>query len=171
MKKVIEAINRLKDIGLIKDYAIGGAIAALRWVEPFFTRDLDVFIIPEKEVGEKELIILSPIYEHLKNEGYTWEGQWIIIEGIPVDIFPVDLLEKEAVEDAKETEYEGVKTKIIAPEYLIALFLRANRDKDMRKTQMLLEQAEIDMEKLNKVLNEHGLTEKFVSSRGKYYGK
>jgi hypothetical protein len=54
---------------------------------------------------------------------------------------------------------------------LIALFLRANRDKDMRKTQMLLEQAEIDMEKLNKVLNEHGLTEKFVSSRGKYYGK
>ena len=36
MKKAIEVMNELKEKGLIKDYAIGGAIAALRWVEPFF---------------------------------------------------------------------------------------------------------------------------------------
>jgi len=31
----IEVMNKLKEKGLIKDYAIGGAIAALRWVELF----------------------------------------------------------------------------------------------------------------------------------------
>ena len=90
---------------------------------------------------------------------------------IPVDLFPVDELEKEAVENAKETEYQGAKTKIIVPEYLIALFLRTNRDKDERKIKMLLEQAQINMEKLTKILNEHGLTEKFVKYKEKYYGR
>ena len=46
MKKAIEVINALRESGLIRDYAIGGAIGALRWVEPFFTRDLDIFVIP-----------------------------------------------------------------------------------------------------------------------------
>jgi len=36
---------------------------------------------------------------------------------------------------------------------------------------MLLEQAEINMEKLTKILNEHGLTEKFVKYKEKYYGR
>ncbi len=171
MKNAIEVLNELKEKKLIKDYAIGGAIATLKWTESFFTQDLDVFIILEKETEEKGLIILSPIYEYLKNKGYTWKEHWIIIEDIPVDIFPADPLEKKAVEDAKETEYERIRTKVIIPEYLIALFLRAGRDKDIRKIQMLLEQVEIDIEKLIGILDEYGLTEKFRSFREKYYGK
>ncbi|MCK4257025.1 hypothetical protein KAX35_09055, partial [candidate division WOR-3 bacterium] len=99
------------------------------------------------------------------------EGHWIIIDGIPVDIFPVDELEEKAVENAQETEYEGVKTKVITPEYLIALFLRVNRDKDKRKIQMLLEQSEIDEEKLKEILKEFGLTEKFDRFKEEYYGR
>ena len=45
MKNVLEIMNDLKEKGLIKDYAIVGAIATLRWAEPFFTRDLDKFFI------------------------------------------------------------------------------------------------------------------------------
>lgn len=171
MKKAIEVMNELKEKGLIKDYAIGGAIAALRWVEPFFTQDLDVFVILEKEANEKGLIVLSPIYEYLKNEGYVWEKHWVIIEGVPVDIFPADVLEKKAIEEAIEIDYEGVKTKIIIPEYLIASFLGANREKDRRKIQMLLDQTEVDMEKLNKILAEYGLEGRFVEFRRRYYGK
>jgi len=33
-------------------------------------------------------------------------------------MFPADPLEKEAVEQAQEAEYEGVRTKVIVPEYL-----------------------------------------------------
>lgn len=171
MKNTIGIINELKKKKLIEDYAIGGAIGVLKWVEPFFTRDLDIFIIPPKETDEKKLINLSPIYEYLKEKGFYWKEQWIIIEGIPVDFIPADALEKEAVENAKETEYEGVKTKVITPEYLIALFLKAGRDKDVRKIEMLLGQTEVDMEKLDKILKEYGLTGKFVKLRQRDYGK
>jgi len=136
MKNTIEVINRLKKEGLIKDYAIGGAIGVLRWVEPFFTRDLDIFIIPQKEVGNRELLLLSPIYEYLKNKGYDkWVGQWLIVEGIPVEFIPAEGLAREAVENAIETEFEGVPTRVILPEYLIALLLEVSRDKDRIKIQ------------------------------------
>jgi predicted nucleotidyltransferase len=162
MRDTLRIINELKEKGLIKDYAIGGAIAALRWVEPFFTRDLDIFIIPEKEVGEEELLLLSPIYEYLKNKGYNqWVGQWLIIEGVPVEFIPAEGLAKEALENAIEIEFDGVPTKIIAPEYLIALFLKASRQKDKIKIQMLLEQAKIDMGKLEEILDRYNLSERF----------
>src|SRR3989338_10574506 len=69
MRKTLEAINELKKEKLIKDYAIGGAIGVLKWVEPFFTQDLDIFIILVTETKEKELVDLSPIYEYLKKKG------------------------------------------------------------------------------------------------------
>ena len=171
MKNTLKVINELKEKGLIRDYAIGGAIGVLKWVEPFFTRDLDIFVILPEEPEGKKLITLSPIYEYLKKRGYIWKEHWIIVEDIPVDIFPVDELEKRAEEEAKETEYEGVKTKVITPEYLIALFLRAGRDKDIRKIQMLWEQTKIDEKKLREILNKYGLTENFAKFRERYYGK
>lgn len=161
MKDALRVLNELKEKGLIKDYAIGGAIAALRWTEPFFTQDLDVFIILEPEADEREIIVLTPIYEYLRSQGYVGKGHWIIIEGVPVDLFPADPLEREAIEDAEEIEYEGVKTKVIPPEYLIALFLRAGREKDKRKMDLLLEQAEVDKEKLERILDTYGLGERF----------
>jgi len=160
MKNVINILNELKDKGLIKDYAIGGAIAALRWVEPFFTRDLDVFIkLCEKE---KNIIVLTPIYEYLKNKGYDeWIGQWLVIEAIPVEFIPAEGLSREALENAIEVEYEGVLTKVMKPEYLIALFLKASRPKDKIKIQMLLEQAKVDIAELKEILNRYNLTKEF----------
>ncbi|MCK4436394.1 hypothetical protein KAU86_00425 [bacterium] len=169
MKNTIEVINELKKEKLIKDYAVGGAIGALKWVELFFTSNLDIFIIPVKET--EKLINLSPIYEYLKKKGYYWKGQWIIIEEVPVYFIPADALGKEAVENAEETEYEGIKTKVITPEYLIALFLKAGRDKDVRKTEMLLEQAKVDTGKLDKILEEYGLTSKFVKFKKRRHGR
>ncbi len=171
MKKTLGVINELKEKGLIKDYAIGGAIGVLRWVEPFFTRDLDIFIAYSAEVKEKRLIILTPIYEYLKEKGCYWDKQWIVINGLPVDFIVAEELERKAIEEAQETEYEGIKTKVLTPEYLIALCLRAGRDKDDRKIDMLLTQAKIDMEKLNEILNRHNLKEKFIEFKERYYGR
>lgn len=160
MKKTIEVINEIKREGLIKDYAIGGAIGVLKWTEPFFTRDLDIFIAIENGTNQK-IIVLSPIYEYLKKHGYNeWVGQWIIIETIPVEFIPVDDLAGEAVRDALETDFEGVKTKVMTPEYLIALLLRAGRDKDIIKIEMLLKQSKINKEKLNDILKKYNLEEK-----------
>ena len=162
MKKAIIVMNELKKEGLIKDYAIGGANGALKWVEPFFTRDLDIFIILIKEPENGEVIMLSPLYEYLKKRGHNkWVEQWIIIDDVPVEFIPAEGVSKESVENALEVEFESIRTKVMRPEYLIALFLKAGRDKDIRKIEMLLKQTKIDMEKLKDILRRYNLFKKF----------
>ncbi len=164
MREALRILNELKEEKLIRDYAIGGAVAALRWTEPFFTQDLDIFVIVE--VVQEGLIVLSPIYEYFRKRGYTWKGHWIIVEGIPIDIFPADPLETEAIEQAVEVEYAGIQAKVMTPEYLIALFLRAGREKDRIKIGMLLEQSGVDRERLKEILERYGLFERFKSIVG-----
>lgn len=161
MRQTLKVINELKDKGLINDYAIGGGIAALFYIEPFLTYDLDVFIISVERADEKNLILLSPIFDYLKSKGYFWKGEHIIMEGVPVQFIPADELEKEAVENAKVMEYEGIKAKVITPEYLIVILLRAGRKKDIEKIEKLLEQTDIDRTKLEEILNKFGLKERF----------
>ncbi len=168
MKKTINILNQLQRKGLIKDYAIGGGIATIFYVETFLTYDLDVFIITPGKGEEKNLILLSPIFNYLEDKGYPWKGEhiiivriWILWKGIPVQFIPADELEEEAVINAKEIEYEGVKTNVMTPEYLIALLLRASRKKDIEKIEKLLEQTKIDLKKLKAILHKYGLSKKF----------
>jgi hypothetical protein len=116
----------------------------------------------KKEVAEDDKSFLTDIYDYLKFRGYDkWVGQWIIIEGIPVEFISAQGLEEDAVKNAVEVEYEGVKTKVITPEYLIATFLKTSREKDKIKIQMLLEQAEVDIGKLEEILTKYGLINEF----------
>jgi len=161
MKKTLKIINELKAKGLIEDYAIGGGIATIFYVEPFLTYDLDVFIIPSEKGGKKNIILLSPIFDYLEGKGYHWQEEHIIIEGMPVQFIPADKLEEEAVRNAKQIKYEGIKTKVMTPEYLMSLLLRAGRKKNIQKIEKLLEQTEIDMEKVKDILSKYGLREKF----------
>lgn len=111
MEKTIKTINELKQNKLFEEYAIGGGIATIFYTETFLTYGLDIFIIPTRKGKEENLIILSPVFEYLENKGYSWKGEHIIIEGVPVQFIPVDKLEEEAVKNAKEMEYEGVKQR------------------------------------------------------------
>ena len=161
MKKTLKIINELKKNRLIEDYAICGGIAALFYIEPFLTYDLDIFItLPPEERG-KNLIILSPIFDYLKKKGYSWKEEHIIVEGIPVQFIPVDELEEEALNNAKAIIYEGVETKVVTPEYLIAILFRAGRKKDLAKVEKLLAEAEVDRNKLNDILLCYGLKKNF----------
>ena len=45
MKKTLKIINELQQQGLIKNFAIGGGIATIFYVESILTYDLDVFFI------------------------------------------------------------------------------------------------------------------------------
>jgi hypothetical protein len=162
MKETIRVINELKKEGLIEDYAIGGAIGVLKWVEPFFTRDLDIFVIPVLKTTNRKLIDFSEIYRYLKTKGYDkWVGQWLLIEGVPMELIPADTgLARESVEMAIETEYERAETRVIAPEYLIALLLVAGRQKDKIKIEMLFNQAKVDIKKLKEITAKYKLSEK-----------
>jgi hypothetical protein len=162
MKKTIKVINELTKKGLIRDYAIGGGIAAIYYIEPMLTYDLDIFIVLPKEKIKKNLILLTPMFDYLKNKGYEWKGEHIIIEGVPVQFIPADKLEAEAVKNAKAIEYEGAKTRVITPEYLLSILLRAGRKKDIEKIDRFLEQAKVDKIKLKWILHRYGLIKKFA---------
>jgi hypothetical protein len=150
MEKTLKIINELKDKGIIIDYAIGGGIAALFYVEPFLTYDLDIFIIIKEE--KKDLISLKDLFEYLKSKGFLFKGEHIIIEGIPVQFIPVNELEKEAVENGRFVKYKSVNTKVIEPEYLIAIFLKIGRRKDIERIEKILNLDIIDRDKLQKIL-------------------
>src|SRR2546430_13021374 len=46
---VFRAANELVATGLIEDWALGGALAAIYYVEPFTTYDADIFFIPKEK--------------------------------------------------------------------------------------------------------------------------
>lgn len=161
MKETLEILNNLKDRALIDEYAIGGGIATIFYTEPSFTYDLDIFVIVKTEPGAK-IISLAPVYDYLTSKGYSWKGEHIIIEGLPVQFIPVESgIEREALENAKDTTYSGVKTKILSAEYLIAVALKAGRRKDFEKVGRLVEQTKIDKKMLEAILKKYQLLDNF----------
>lgn len=158
MEKALRVINELQRSGLIRAYAIGGGIAATYYTEPILTYDLDIFFIPQAE----GLDVLSPIYRELKKRGCSLERELIIIEGTPVQFIPVynDLV-KEAVETANESMYKRVKTRILRPEYLLAIALQTNRPKDRERAIQLSSQTKLSSKLLAGLLKKYGLGERY----------
>lgn len=166
MKKAIEIINEMTQNRVIQDYAIGGAIAALFYIEPILTYDLDIFFIP----FEERLDVLSPIYEYLTSKGYSTEKEYIVIEGITVQFIPVyNPLVKEGVEKSCQSAYQDVPTKVLRPEYLIAISLQTFRAKDIDRIIRLLDETDIDSEFLEGILKKYKLDEKYREFKEKYH--
>ena len=44
LRKTIEVVTKLSAMGAIGDYAIAGAVAALNYIQPTLTEDLDILI-------------------------------------------------------------------------------------------------------------------------------
>jgi hypothetical protein len=158
LDKALKVIRELRRLGLIRAYAIGGSIAATYYIEPILTYDLDIFFIPMEE----GLDVLSPIYTEMKKKGYRLDKELVVIEGIPVQFIPVynDLV-KEAVENAVESSYRRVRTRILRPEYLLAIALQTNRSKDRERAIQLLSQAKLDSKSLTGLLKKYGLVQKY----------
>jgi hypothetical protein len=167
MKKTLQVVNRMQEEGLFLRYAVGGGIAALFYIEPIATFDLDIFVIlPETK---DSLLIVSPLYDWIKNEGYQTIKEHVIIDKIPVQFIPAysDLV-KEAVLEAVEKQYDDVTINVISPEYLIAIMLDTNRPKDRERILMMLEEAEISEDRLLEVLKKHELLPSYTEFKKKY---
>ncbi len=158
MERTLQVIEEMTRLGVIKAYAIGGAIAATYYIEPILTYDLDVFFIPVKE-GLDEL---APIYDFARGRGYAEEAEALVIEGFPVQFIPAynDLV-REAVADAAALRYRDVEAKVVKAEYLAAIALQTGRPKDRDRVIRLLEEAAMDKSLLAVILERHGLTDNF----------
>ena len=168
MEKVFSILNEMREKGILRDYAIGGAVATLYYTEPFGTQDVDIFFPISTR---KNIISLTPFYDFLlSKKGLKTHKEYIMIGDIPIQFLPaISALEEEAIENAIEVNYKGLYVKIFTPEYLIAIFLKVGRVKDKFKIMKLLEQASIDKKLLQDILNRYNLRDKFDKFRETYY--
>lgn len=161
MEATLQVLNELEHEGVITRYAIGGAVGAIFYMEPFLTYDLDVFVTLPQTTGSL-LLTLSPIYETLRRRGYEEEGECLRIEGIPVQFLPAyNALLEEALAEARETRYAQTSTRVLRPEHLAAIMVQTGRDKDRQRFSTFMQEAELDADYLHGVLARHGLTERF----------
>jgi len=161
MKATLEVINRMQADGVIGKYAIGGAVGATFYLEPSATLDVDVFVSLENRPGSP-LLSLAPIYDYLTSRGHKAEKEYLVIEGWPVQFLPPgDALDEEALQQAIETEVEGVRTWVITAEHLVAIALRTARAKDFARILQFVEAGVLDSGKLAAILKSHGLLEKW----------
>jgi hypothetical protein len=156
MEAALRVLNELEREGVIGRYAIGGAVGAIFYVEPFLTYDLDVFVaLPETAGG---LLTLTPVYEALKARGGIEDGEAIIVEGVPVQLLPAyNPLLEEALAEAREVDYRGTRTRVFSPEHLVAIMLQTGREKDRQRLPAFLHQAPLDQARLQEVLGRHHL--------------
>jgi hypothetical protein len=151
---VLRAANELVSAGLIKDYALGGALAAIYYTEPITTYDAGIIFI----ASDKTLSAGIPaIYSHLSSKGWRVEREHLLIKDFPVQFIAASGLTEEAVREAKPIEFERVPAKVLRPEYIIAIAASVGRHKDLARIEQLLDQVKIDKALLDDILRRYNL--------------
>lgn len=161
MRETVQYLAKMRDSGVITDYALGGAMAAIFYIEPISTFDLDVFVaLPQS--SDTSLITLTPLYNHLRAAGFQEDKECVVIAGIPVQFLPAfNPLIEEALANALEMDYEDVKVPVFSAEHLVAIALQTGRGKDYARIQAFIESGVLCPEKLTDILTRHGLEEKW----------
>jgi hypothetical protein len=165
LRKTIEVVTRLAEKGVVANYAIAGAVAALNYIEPMLTEDLDILIsLDGFEKHHSGLLLLGPIEKALAGMGYTQRSDvGYNIEGWPVQFLPVaSPLDEEGLEqavevDAAEPDEAPLKARILRAEHVVAIALKVGRLKDLARIQAFLEQDAVDLKRLKNVLERHNL--------------
>lgn len=163
MKKLFQLLNEMVRDGELSNYAIGGAIAAVFYVEPFVTYDVDVFVVMDTE--QTGLVTTIPGWNYLKERGYTEiRGEAIVIEDWPVQFLPVkNPLEEEAYLNAAVLNFEAEPVRVMLAEHLVAMMLQVGRLKDLVRVKMFLSQESVDQEILLNIIKRHGLEKQWAN--------
>jgi hypothetical protein len=166
MKETLSEINELRAAGAIGQWAIGGAMGAIFYLEPISTYDLDVFVIFE---GSPLILSLEPIYSFMSSRGHRADGDAILVHGWPVQFLPAesDLL-REAVERAQVMDFEGVPTRVMLAEYLMAIALQTGRGKDFARLISFVEAKVADERVLVELLGDYHLLDAWHRFQEKY---
>lgn len=144
--------------GVIRRYAIGGAVGATFYLEPVATLDVDVFVSFQTEAG---CLVVSPqpIFDYLKAHGGVMEGEYIVVAGWPVQFLPTGTaLAVEALEQAVEKDVAGVAARVFTAEHLAAIALQTGRAKDKARLLQFIEAGSLDTARFQDVVVRHGLS-------------
>jgi hypothetical protein len=170
LRTTIEVVTKLARQGTIERYAITGAVAALNYVEPMLTQDLDILVSTVHfESRQSGLILLAPIEKALADMGYTERADvGYIIDGWPVQFLPVaSKLDEEALERAIDVDIDltgdrPLTARCLRAEHLVAIAVKLGRLKDLARVQAFLEQDAVNLSALKDVLQRHNLMTKWL---------
>jgi hypothetical protein len=165
LRKTIEVVTRLEDQGAIRRYTIAGAVAALNYIQPTLTEDLDILIsVSDFGTHKSGLLLLTPLENALAAMGYGERTDvGVMIEGWPVQFLPAaSPLDEEALEQAIEIDVAPpgeppLRARCLRAEHVVAIAVRLGRLKDLARIEAFLEQHAVDLDTLRGVLERHGL--------------
>jgi hypothetical protein len=155
-------INQMVTDGVIKNYALGGAMGAFFYIEPSYTADMDMFCALAHDPLPSGLVMLNPIIDHLRSKGFETTEIGAMIHGIEVQFqFPSDTLGEASIRNAITHYLDSTPVRVMTPEYLIAHMLRTNRPKDRLRLIRFIEAQAFDPATVYEILSEHGLEDKY----------
>lgn len=167
MREMLRIVNQMKASAVIDNYAIGGAMGALYYLEPVSTLDVDIFI-PFDNAHGNPLNPLGPIFDYLRPLGFAATGEHVEIAGELVQFLPADdHLLREAVENAVEVVILEEPARIMTAEHLMAIALRLGRFKDLARLEQFVGLQAFDSSKLEEILDRHGLSQKWENFKNK----
>ena len=163
MERVLQVLNRMQADGVVEKYAIGGGIAAIYYIEPYDTKDLDIFIpVSAVMVGKAGLLSLEPIYSYLEKLGYRAVKEGVLIEDWLVQFIPAsESTQEDALANARTARYGNTETRIFSPEWLAAELLRSGRLKDFVRVEALVDSGKLDVNTFRGIVKKHRLEDKW----------
>jgi len=159
VKKLAQLLNEMRSEGIIKDYALFGALAQIRYTEPVATLDADVLVAVQ---ALDRLDLLREIYAFCSTRGYTTEGESILVGAWPTQFIPTfSLLTQEALEQAETVDFEGTSFRVVGAAYLAVIALSVGRAKDFTRILALIESGSVTRQEISHLAAKHGLTKEW----------
>ena len=166
VKELAQLLNDMQRAGVIRDYALFGAVAQMRYAEPVATLDAGVLVaVP----APGRLDALSGIYEFCAARGYRPEGEAIQVGAWPAQFIPAfSPLTEEAMAQAATADFEGVAFRVVRADYLAVIALSVGRAKDYTRILALLESGSVSPESISHLAARHGLADAWHRFEGKF---
>jgi len=160
VRETLQVLLQLRTEGRLERFAIGGAVAASFYIEAVATEDLDVFAI--LSTSASGLLVLTPLYDRLKELGASQQNEHLVIHGWPVQILPAYTpLVEEAVVAALEQAFHDLAVPVVSAEHLCAIALQTGRPKDYLRVHSLIEAGCVELAALARMIEQHGLSERW----------
>jgi len=166
MKEVAKLLEAMKASGIVRYYALFGAVAQMRYTVPVATLDADVLVILSEDNG---LDVLEPIYSFCRKRGHAPEGEAILVGNWPVQFIPTfDPLTEEAVRKAETGEIAGVPVRVVSAVFLAVIALSVGRPKDHLRILALVEAGATREEEIEELAARHNLAAQWSVFKGRF---
>lgn len=138
--EVFKTMNRLKDEGMVRDWAVYGAVAYIFHEEPIETHDIDIMVLADTDAE------YAAVFRSLSRFGQAVPASMnFLIYGVQVQVFPTSIkpVYRHALLHAVNGRVGDQPVKVASREHLIVLALDPFRPgKDWGRIVQLVERAD-----------------------------